>query len=152
MSALAYGGPSCRMNVFAPARAARIRLYKSCSAHCFRRAGSLCGRFAFCANFVCGRLIVCFSSSAGASVDMSSAFYKRIDSNSMNARSPKASLSLLGEGRGEGLGRTELLITFLLGAWPGTKREGALLSFVRQDSHPGPLPKRGEHSKIKKPE
>src|SRR6266849_6201916 len=42
---------------------------------------------------------------------------------------------------GEGLGRTELLITFLLGAWPGTKREGALLSFVRQDPSTWPSPK-----------
>src|SRR5260221_13302073 len=58
------------MNFSAPARAKLICWYQSCSAHCFRRTGSLCARFAFCANFVFGRLIVFFSSSAGASVDM----------------------------------------------------------------------------------
>src|SRR5262245_39542543 len=57
------------MNFSAPARAWRISWYKSKSAHFFKRAGSLCVRFAFCAKAVLGRLTVFFKSS-GVSVDI----------------------------------------------------------------------------------
>src|SRR2546429_7543768 len=80
------------MNLSAPARASPICLYKSISAHFFRRAGSVCGRFAFCANLVCGRLIVFFNSSGGASIGLV-VIVQRRNSNRMSVcfRSPRVS-------------------------------------------------------------
>src|SRR5205085_7191123 len=53
------------------------------SAHFFKRAGSVCGRFAFCANFVFGRLIVFFRSSVASSVAISDKYQNR-NSNRTN--------------------------------------------------------------------
>src|ERR1700761_7657906 len=44
----------------APSRAARILAYRSSASHCARRVGSFCGRFAFMAKSVFGRLSVLF--------------------------------------------------------------------------------------------
>src|SRR4051794_1064409 len=57
------------MKTSRPARARRIKSYKFASAQRFKRAGSDCARFAFCAKPVFGRLTVFFKSS-GASVDI----------------------------------------------------------------------------------
>src|ERR1700748_3852510 len=61
MAPLAYGGPSWRMYLGWPARAARIWAYKWLCCHASRRAGSFWGRLAFMGKAVCGRFSVDFS-------------------------------------------------------------------------------------------
>ena len=62
ISPLAYGGPSCSRNVFAPLRAARICPYRSISSQRATVSGSVVCRFAFIEKDVRGRLHVSFQS------------------------------------------------------------------------------------------
>src|SRR5688572_6230135 len=72
MSALAYGGPSWRINFSRPARASAILPYSPISFHFLRRAGSLCPRFAFCEKSVRGRFTVFFRSNGSVILVVSS--------------------------------------------------------------------------------
>src|SRR2546425_9713192 len=112
------------MNLSAPARACRICSYKLRSAHFFRRAGPLCGRLAFCANLVFGRLIVFFSSSGGASVGINTFVIKGGDSNNKLSGAAKIEddgsviRSLLRETLKQSKARTPLLFETMVRAFP----------------------------------